>query len=133
MAAADSNPDPDFDSGEYSSRRPVRRFEWEDLSGGCVAVLRPKFGRGWFGRFMQKRMRRPFIRIKLDEFGSFVWLLCDGERSVSQIAAALSEKFGEIDDLSRRLPLFFAETERAGLIHWQAAEASDWCGPGAPS
>ena len=107
---------------DYSSRRPVRRLEWEDLPDGRVAVLRPKFGQGWFGRMMLKRLRNPYLRIKLDEFGSFVWTQCDGERSVAEIAAALTEKFGEIDDLARRLPMFFAETERAGMIGWRVAD-----------
>jgi len=42
---------------------------------------------------------------------------------VAQIAADLTEEFGEMDDLARRLPLFLAEGERAGLISLQASEA----------
>jgi hypothetical protein len=54
-------------------------------------------------------------KIEFDEYASFVFLLIDGERTVSRLAELLDEKYGEAaHPLYERLWLFldYVETER---------------------
>jgi len=82
-------------------------------------VLRPKFGPGRLGRFIAARVHKPHVSVKLDARGSFVWDLCDGERTVEQIALALEDRDGPSDDLRQRLVTFLVRLARQGMIGWR--------------
>ena len=56
-------------------------------------------------------------RIKLDEYGSAVWKLCDGKRTVVQIGDELQKKYGKsVEPLYERLAIFIGVLKREGLI-----------------
>jgi hypothetical protein len=76
------------------SWRVVRTAEHVE-EDGLVRVLAPKF-RGRLGKRMVDLAGKPqTYSLNLDEFGSAVWHLIDGERDVGAIADALAERFGE--------------------------------------
>jgi hypothetical protein len=91
---------------------PRRRCAWKE-EDGRVTILRPRFGFGRVGGFIERRFRpRPF-RVHLDEIGSFVWKRCDGATRVSTIAEALVGEFGDrIDPVEERLVLFLQHLVR---------------------
>ena len=102
---------------------PRRIVEHEVDEARIVTVLMPRFKNRLLKRLLVPRHRSPFIKIKLDEFGSEVWFLCDGARTVGDIAAALREKFGErIEPCHDRLALFFKQLERAGFVEYSNFE-----------
>ena len=67
----------------------------------------------------QLTKERIDLTIKLDETGSMVWKLCDGDHAVEEIAAAL-EKGGvaEARDVGSRLATFLDQMSRRGMIGW---------------
>ena len=74
---------------------PVRVATWQEVEDRVV-VERPRprmTGLQGVGErvshFLSMRM------IRLDERGSFLWHLVDGERSVAEVAVAMRERFGE--------------------------------------
>lgn len=75
---------------------PYRLLEHE-IEEGKVNILQPRFN----SRFWKPRLQpllapnKKFIRIKLDEIGSEIWLLIDSNRKVGDIIRILREKFGE--------------------------------------
>jgi len=72
---------------------PVRLAPWSEVEGRVV-IERPKpQGAGRFGEMV--RYWLAVRRIRLDERGSLVWRLLDGERSVADVARGLREEFGE--------------------------------------
>jgi hypothetical protein len=89
---------PDVDRGRRMlAMRPRRTLEtWEvSKDTGRVVVTHPKaFGRleGKLARALgaPKEIRRP-----LDEFGSLIWQLCDGNHTIEEIARAAEERFAE--------------------------------------
>jgi Coenzyme PQQ synthesis protein D (PqqD) len=96
---------------------PQRIAEHETDEAGIVTVLMPRFRNRIMKRLIEPRHRSPFIRIKLDEIGSAVWLLCDGRRNVREIAEQLRDQFKEkIEPCNDRLGLFFRELENARFI-----------------
>lgn len=56
------------------------------------------------------RLKHPYMKINLDEFGTEVWLRMDGVRSIGEIADILTTKFGErIQPVEERLTKFLSQ------------------------
>ncbi len=98
---------------------PRRIAGHEVDEAGIVTVLMPRFGNRFLQRWLTPRFRSTYIKIKLDDIGSEVWLLCDGARNVGEIAALMREKFGErIEPCNDRLATFFKQLERARFVDY---------------
>ena len=96
--------------------KPRRLFEHRELEDGKVSVQIPRFRHRWMGWY-QRRLKRPYLQLHLDEIGSAVWLACDGQRSVAQIGDALKERFGEqVEPVWDRLALFVTHMRKGDLI-----------------
>jgi hypothetical protein len=96
---------------------PRRIAEHETDDAGIVTVLMPRFRNRIMKALFEPRHKSPYIKIKLDEVGSEVWLLCDGKRTVREIAELLRDKFRErIEPCYDRLGLFFRQLESARFI-----------------
>lgn len=105
---------------------PERLIKWEKASGGDLAVLLvPRFRKGLLAKWLQPRLKRPYMRVKLDEIGSFVWENCDGKKTVRQIGEALEGKFGDrVKPVEQRLKLFFNTLYKSRFVrYWQAKVA----------
>lgn len=70
----------------------------ETLESGFTRLTYLSAYKPWFAgvaRRMGMWDGRPLERkLELDELGTFCWKLVDGERSVSEMAAVLAEKYG---------------------------------------
>jgi hypothetical protein len=102
---------------------PRRIVEHEIDEARIVTVLMPRFRNRFMQRWLVPRYRSQHIKIKLDEIGSEVWLLCDGTRNVGGIAALMREKFTErIEPCNDRLAVFFRQLEQARFISYTNLE-----------
>lgn len=91
---------------------PRINVAWEAV-GAEVFLLIPKFQSAFLRKHLLPRMRRPNVRLRLDEYGSCVWRHIDGVRTVYEIALALREKFGEaVEPVFDRLGLFISLLHR---------------------
>jgi hypothetical protein len=92
------DPPPDVERGRrLLALRPRRTVEtWKvDPKTGRVVVTHPKaFGRveASLARWMRGKKS---INRQLDEYGSLIWLMCDGSHTVEEIARALEGQFHE--------------------------------------
>jgi len=60
------------------------------------------------------------IYLDLDEIGSEVWRLCDGQNTVYDIATKLSNKFGaKVEPLYPRLVTYLKILRQNGLIYFK--------------
>lgn len=73
---------------------PVRTIRWEVTEENRVVLLVPKFRSRLAVKYILPRMKKPDMRVKLDAFGSHVWMNCDGNQSVRNIADSLRSAFG---------------------------------------
>lgn len=93
----------------YLEMIPVRNPEihWTADEKGIVTLEIEN--KGVANRIAQKLLKKPKITyIHLDENGSFVWPLMDGERTVMDIAQLVDAHFGEkATPLYERLVKFF--------------------------
>jgi hypothetical protein len=85
---------------------PTHRAKFEKKDG-VIILLAPKFKNIFFVKHIMPRMKQPNYKIQLDAFGTSVWNLIDGEKSVFEIAKELKTEYGEsVEPVYERLGLF---------------------------
>lgn len=74
--------------------------------------------KGFWNKLFQKLLKKPKISyIHLDETGSFIWPLIDGEKTVGEIGEAVENHFGEkASPLYERLVKYFQILESYSFI-----------------
>lgn len=94
--------------------KPLQALAFEVLEDGCVVVIRPKFLHPRWA-WLLRRLGKPNFRVKLDEQGSFIWGLCDGQYDVPAICAAVRERFGD-DHTDERTGYFIKQLYGGGFV-----------------
>lgn len=105
----------------YLERVPVCKvgMDWSvDENERVVLHIENK---GAFNRIAQKLFKKPKVTyIHLDETGSFIWPVIDGERDLIAIGKLVEERFGEAaNPLYERVAKFFQILHSYGFIEWQ--------------
>lgn len=102
---------------------PIRKFEFEKSENELVTILIPKFKNKFLVQHLMPRLKYPYIKIKLDEIGSAVWLEIDGKKSVGEIAENLEARFGEkIQPIEERLSKFLTQLKMHQFIDFKKEE-----------
>ena len=104
----------------YLDKKPLRspHLNWSADESGKVTLEIENTGA--VNRIAQKLLKKPKISyVHLDEMGSFVWPIIDGELTVEEIAAKVDEKFGEAaHPLYERLCKYFQILDSYHFIQW---------------
>ncbi len=94
-----------------------RLAEWSDRDGFVVLECpKPAYRRlkdigAWFSWWTGPQ------RIRLDETGSSMWRLFDGESSLREVAATLRDELGDdVENLEGRIDLFVSTLYRRRMI-----------------
>ena len=75
---------------------------------------------GFYHKIAQSVFHRPKIsKIKLDDYGSYVWLSIDGRKSVYNIAAEMERNFPDMASAVPRLIKFLEILREHELIRWE--------------
>ncbi len=79
---------------------------------------------GWANRVAQKLFKRPKITyIHLDEMGSFLWPLLDGEKDIMALGKLVDAHFGEASHpLYERLARYFQILDSYHFITWMESK-----------
>lgn len=94
---------------------------WEDGPEGGAVLLVPRFRSGPLARWIQPRLRRPYVRVKLDEIGSFAWRMIDGRTPFSAIVESMRGHFGErVEPADDRLKKFMTILHRSKFVRLEA-------------
>ena len=108
-------------SSNYLEKVPVRpaRIMWSADEEGIVTL--DIENTGLFNRIAQKLLHKPKVsHIHLDETGSFVWPLIDGEKNIIELAKYVEEHFGEkANPLYERLAKYFQILDSYGFVEWK--------------
>jgi hypothetical protein len=65
--------------------KPFRLVQWEVSEEGRAVLIAPKFSGRFLGKWLVPLLSKPFFKVRLDDYGSFVWLRCDGQTTVEAI------------------------------------------------
>ena len=90
-------------------------INWTVKDGKVTLEIENK---GFFNRIAQKLFKKPKISyIHLDETGSFIWPLIDGETDITDLGKRLKENFGEkAEPLYERLSKYIKILESYGFV-----------------
>ena len=108
-------------SQNYLEKIPVRP---EHIQGSAdeegIVTLDIK-NSGLFNRVAQKLFKKPKVsHIHLDEMGSFVWPLLDGEKNIIELGKLVEAEFGEkANPLYERLAKYFQILDSYQFIEWK--------------
>ena len=96
-------------SENYLEKIPFKKegLEWRIEEDNKVVILMEN--KGVFNHIAQVLFKKPAVtQIHLDDIGSFVWPLIDGEKNIIQLGVLLDERFGKsAKPLYERLAKFF--------------------------
>jgi len=99
---------------------PLKQYTHEIEENGQVSVLVPRFTNKYLVKYLSPRLKSPFVKAKLDEFGSQVWLEIDGEKNVQSISENLLRKFGDrIQPVNERLTKFLTQLYTYSFIKFK--------------
>ncbi len=104
----------------YLEKIPARPdFKWTLDEEGIVTFEIENTG--FFNTIAQKFFKRPRISyIHLDEYGSFIWQIIDGEKNIIELGEEVKNHFGDkADPLYERLAKFFQILDSYGYIIWK--------------
>lgn len=104
----------------YLDYIPVKNpdIEFETDEKGKVTVYIE--WKGFYHRIAQKFFRRPRVSdVKMDDYGSFVWLAIDDSKDVHQLSRELDTKFPKMEKSLSRLIKFLEILRDNHLIHWK--------------
>lgn len=108
-------------SENYLERKPKRpeEIEWS-VDAKKIVTLNIE-NTGVFNRMAQKFLNKPKVtHIHLDEIGSFVWPLIDGEKTIIDIGKEVEKRFGEkADPLYERLAKYFQILDSYHFLEWK--------------
>lgn len=99
------------------SRHPDLKWS-TDVEGIVTLEIENK---GFFNRIAQMFFKKPKVSyVHLDEMGSFVWPIMDGERDLIKIGEEVKKHFGEkAEPLYERLAKYFQILESYNFIQWK--------------
>ena len=98
---------------------PKRVVNSEEGPDSRTLLLVPRFRKGIFARWVQPRLKNPYIKVKLDEVGAFVWSRIDGERTIGQITSDMENHFGEkVQPTKERLNHFLTILTQGELVEF---------------
>ncbi len=102
----------------YLDKKPLRNpeIEWTTDTKGII-TLEIK-NKGVFKRITQILLKKPKISyIHLDEMGSFIWPLIDGEKDITALGELVKEHFGEkAEPLYERLAKYIQILASYGFV-----------------
>ena len=101
----------------FLEKKPQRNpdINWKEKDGQITLEIENK---GLFNRLAQKLLKKPKISyIHLDEMGSFIWPLIDGETDIIALGERVKEHFGDkAEPLYERLSKYIKILESYGFV-----------------
>lgn len=106
-------------SENYLENIPVKQenLKWEFDENGLVVLY--VHNTGLMKKITQILLKKPeYTQVHLDENGSFVWPLIDGEKNIIQLGELVKAQFGEkAEPLYPRLAKYFQILESYGFVN----------------
>lgn len=99
---------------------PVRQIEWqENPETNLIIILKPKFDNKFLRKYFLPQLKSPNFKVNLDEYGTRIWNLIDGQRTVMQIADSLRDTYGEsVEPVYERVGTFMRSLETNKFISY---------------
>jgi hypothetical protein len=80
---------------EWLATIPVKNCDYFENADGNYTLKALKSGNAIAQKIIARISKSPYLKIKLDERGSFIWKHCDGKNSIYSICQLLEAEFGD--------------------------------------
>jgi len=90
-----------------------------ERDGDTVTLAFPRFRKEWTRRLFLPKKMSPHIRVKLEEYGTAVWALIDGHRTVGEIVELMAEHFDDDDNYQQRVTAYIVQLQKDGFIKYR--------------
>ncbi|GHT40491.1 hypothetical protein FACS189437_06150 [Bacteroidia bacterium] len=87
-----------------------------EKEGELSVIAFPRFRSKFMLKYFVPKNKPAIIRIRLEEHGTAVWDLIDGQRTVKDIADALAEHFNHEENYEYRIVAYLQQLQRQGFI-----------------
>jgi vacuolar-type H+-ATPase subunit I/STV1 len=99
---------------------PIKLYSEEENKDELVTVIVPKFKNKIAVKFVSPRLKSDHFKIKLDKFGSAVWLKINGKAKVDRIIKDVKKNFGdELQEENERITKFIFQLYEQGFISFK--------------
>lgn len=101
---------------------PERCWTSMTRDDGIVEVDMPRFHVAWMQKYLVPKGKYPYIRIKLDPFGSHVWNAIDGTTNIGDLSERLRTEYGDaVEPVHDRIAVFFRQLHQRGFVRLRTA------------
>ena len=108
-----------FTKDDVLKSRPVRNslIKWEKAENGEVSLVVPQKKTTWISIASRIFMLPKSRVVLLDEVGSFVWTMCDGQNSMENVMKALGDKYRLTHkEAETSLLAYFRQLGKRGMV-----------------
>jgi len=90
-----------------------------EKEGELSVITFPRFRSKFMQKFFIPKNKPATIRVRLDEHGTAVWDLIDGNRTIKSITEMLAEHFNYETNYEYRIALFFSQLYKQGFVKYR--------------
>lgn len=96
---------------------PIKLYSEEILNDNLVTIIVPKFRNKIAVKYISPKLKSDHFNVKLDKFGSAVWIRINGKNKVGKIVLELKKIFGEeLMQAEERISKFISQLYTQGFI-----------------
>lgn len=93
-----------------------------EQEGNLSVIAFPRFKYEWMNRFLLPKGMSPHIRVRLEEYGTEVWKLIDGHRTVQEIIDLLADYFDNEENYGQRIATYIVQLNKDGFVKYKVKE-----------
>ncbi|GHT66060.1 hypothetical protein AGMMS50239_26930 [Bacteroidia bacterium] len=87
-----------------------------EKEGELSVIAFPRFRSKFMQKYFVPKNKSAVIRVRLEEHGTAVWDLIDGQRTVKEIADALAAHFNYEENYEYRVAAYFDQLQKQGFV-----------------
>jgi len=89
-----------------------------EKEGELSVITFPRFRSKFMQKYFVPKNKSSKIRIRLDDHGSAVWDLIDGNRTIKMISETLIGRFNNEENYEYRIAVFFSQLYKQGFVKY---------------
>ena len=89
-----------------------------EREGETIVLSFPRFKYPWMQRFLVPAGMSKELHVRLEEHGTAVWNLIDGQRTVREIIEKLADHFQYEAGYESRVSTYLSQLQKDGFIKW---------------
>ena len=90
-----------------------------EKEGELSVITFPRFRSKFMQKYFVPKNKSPKIHIRLDEHGTAVWNLIDGNRTIKMISETLADRFNNEENYEYRIAIFFSQLHKQGFLRYR--------------